>query len=256
MSAFETTPAVTTPANTEPVVQTTPTTESFVNKLVETKGANFSDPEVIAKSKLEADAYIATLEEQTKELREDLGKQDYAKKLLDQLQTKATDIAPVKTGESNTNNGNTNTDGVTKPLESGDIESLIKKALADKDVQSRTESNLSAVDAKLTELYGTEAKATIDKKGSELGLSVERLQAMAAESPKAFFALIGEEAPKMSNPVTQSTVNTSSAYTVTSERDANYYRKMRKDNPSEYYSPRVQQQQVDDLTRLGDKFNN
>jgi len=256
MSAFDSTPAPATPAATPIESQgTAQTTESYLKKLVETKGSNFSDPEVLAKSKLEADAYIATLERQATEMREDLSKQEYAKQLLAQLQTKATETAPVLSGESTSSNGSTNSDGVTKPLESGNIESLIEKTLASRETQSRTEANLSAVDAKLTELYGTEAGETLKKKGSELGLSLERLQAMAAESPKAFFALIGAEAPKLTNPVSQSTVNTAGVYDVTSERNADYYRKMRKDNPTEYYSPKIQRQQVEDSARLGSKFN-
>jgi len=63
--------------------------ESYLAKLVATKGENWKDPEVLAKGKLEADGYIKNLEDQLTQMREDLQKQDYAKTLLEELQTKA-----------------------------------------------------------------------------------------------------------------------------------------------------------------------
>jgi hypothetical protein len=52
---------------------------------------------VLAKGKLEADGYIKTLEDQLTAMREDLGKQEYSKQLLDQLQNKATAPTNVNT---------------------------------------------------------------------------------------------------------------------------------------------------------------
>ncbi len=241
-------------ANSEST-DTAQTNESFVKQLVETKGANFSDPEVVAKSKLEADAFIANLERQNTELRQDLGKQDYAKDLLTQLQeNKATPTTSVNPGESNNNNSSTNSDDGTKLLESGDLASLIDDALAKKDATTKTEANLRVVNSKLEELYGTEADKVVGEKGAALGLSKEYLKTMAADSPQAFFTLIGEEAPKVVNPVGQSTVNTAGAYNQTADRDANYYRNIRKTNPTLYYTPKIQREQVADMDRLGDKF--
>ena len=248
-----------TNTNTEGNNQQSQTTESFVNKLVETKGENFKDPEVIAKSKLEADAFIQDLERQNKELREDLTKQDYSKELLTQLQQQATSTANVNTGESNSNNnnGSTSTGDDTKSLvgEEVDLESLINKTLTDRDKAAKETANLQIVDSKLTELFGTEAESKVEQKGAELGLTKEYLKSMAADSPQAFFTLIGEANAKVVNPVTRSTINTAGDFTnQTSDRDYNYYSKIRKENPSVYFSPKVQREMADDATRLGGKF--
>ena len=69
---------------TQPEIQATESTQpqdSFVQKLVEAKGDNWKDPEVLAKGKIEADGYIKELEGQLSNMREDLSKQDYAKDL-------------------------------------------------------------------------------------------------------------------------------------------------------------------------------
>ena len=50
--------------------ETTPQ-ESYLQKIVETRGENWKDPEVLAKGKLEADAYIKNLEAQLANMRED-----------------------------------------------------------------------------------------------------------------------------------------------------------------------------------------
>jgi hypothetical protein len=61
----------------ETTQQGTQPQESYLQKLVETRGDNWKDPEVLAKGKLEADAYIKNLEDQLAQMREDLGKQDF-----------------------------------------------------------------------------------------------------------------------------------------------------------------------------------
>jgi hypothetical protein len=40
------------------------------------------------------------------------------------------------------------------------------------------------------------------------------------------------------------------------ERDWNYYQNLRRQNSKQYYSPKVQQQMMQDKLRLGDRFGN
>jgi hypothetical protein len=76
----------TTDQNADKQVSLGGATSSFVERLVASKGEQWNDPEVIAKGKVEADDHIKSLEQQLKDLREDLGKQDYSKQLLETLQ--------------------------------------------------------------------------------------------------------------------------------------------------------------------------
>jgi len=111
--------------------ETTPPQESFVAKLVEAKGENWSNPEVLAKGKLEADTYIQQLETQLTQMREDLGKQDYAAKLLDQLQNKAADPTTAKPVMPNNNNdiGGTSEGNTNPSLSEEDLKSLVEQTL-------------------------------------------------------------------------------------------------------------------------------
>ncbi len=230
--------------------------ESYLAKLVATKGENWKDPEVLAKGKLEADGYIKNLEEQLSQMREDLQKQDYAKTLLEELQTKAMSPTNVKpAAANNNNNGGTNTDGNTPPQVSEDIlKSLVEQTLTARERDNTVKQNLALVDQELEKTYGTEAPAVVQKKAQELGLTVQRLQELASESPNAFFNLIGE--PKKSfQPIVSGTVRTEGVnMQASTERNFDYYQKLRRESKSLYYTPKVQRQMMDDAARLGNKW--
>jgi hypothetical protein len=85
-------------------------------------------------------------------------------------------------------------------------------------------------------------------------MSIDRLRDIAAESPNAFFALIGENKRPV-NPMVSGSVRTEGVNMQSStERDFNYYQKLRRENRNLYYSAKTQQQMFEDKSRLGDKF--
>ena len=235
--------------------QTTQAQTSFLDQLVQAKGENWKDPEVLAKGKLEADLYIKQLEEQTKTLREDLGKQEYSKQLLEQLQAKATESTSVKTEAPKDHNSGTHTDGNTQPkVGEDDLKSLVSEQLTKLEKEKVTAANVTLVSQELEKTHGTEAAAFVAKKAQELGMSVARMQEIAAESPTAFFTLIGEAKRELPN-LTKGTIRTEGAsLTNSSQRDWNYYQNLRRENKSLYFSPKVQQQMLEDRKKLGNNF--
>lgn len=232
------------------------TTEDWLAKVVEAKGETFKDVQVLAKSKLEADRYIKELEEQAKALREEVTKQDYAAKLLEQLQNKAPNSTNGNTVAPNQNNGST-TPSDTKPEISEDIlKALVEKTLTEREVQNTSQQNANLVRETLVAKYGTEAKAHVERKAQELGMPYSRLEALATESPNAFLTLIGE--PKQDfKPLTQGSINTQSVNVQSpAQRNWSYYQNLRRTNKSEYFKPQVQQQMLKDKLAMGDKFGN
>ena len=230
----------------------TQTQEDWLAKVVESKGESFKDPQVLAKSKIEADRYIAELERQIKEAREDLTKESYSAKLLDELQARrqATNANPAP------NDGGTKP-SETKPERSEDlIQRLVEDTLTKRDQTNTSSQNTKLVQETLAQKYGTEAKARVEAKAMELGMSMERLSALAAESPTAFMTLIGESKPEF-KPIVTGTVNTSSAsFSAPAERTWTYYQDLRRKDKTLYYSPKVQQQMLQDKARLGERFGN
>jgi type IV secretory pathway VirJ component len=240
---------------TELTTQTTEPTESFVAKLVEAKGDNWKDPEVLAKGKLEADRYIKELEDQLNQMREDLKKEDYAEKILQEIRNKAADTSTANRTLPNNNTAGAAEEGTPKPsLSEEDLKSLVEKTLTEREQLSTVTQNLRVVDEELQKQYGTEAQKTVAKKAQELGMSMDRMKEIASESPTAFFALIGE-GKKNFNPMVNSSVRTEGVNLQSStERDWSFYQKLRRENRDLYYTPKIQQQLMQDKSRLGDKF--
>lgn len=229
---------------------------SFLDKLVETKGENWRDPETLAKGKLEADGYIKNLEDQLVQMREDMKKQDYQADLLAQLQNKATETTTVNNGESNNNNGSIDTQNTTGVVDEDTLKSLVEKTLTQREKNSTVQQNLSQVDKELESSFGTEAAATVQKKAEELGMSMDRLRDIASESPSAFFTLIGQ-LEKTFSPMVQGSVRTEGVnMQASADRNWSYYQNLRRENPNQYYSPKIQQQLIQDKMKMGDKFGN
>ena len=232
--------------------QQTQTQEDWLAKIVEVKGEAFKDPQVLAKSKLESDNYIKQLESQLTDLRTELSKEDAAKKLLAELQSRRQDPnanSVPKQGETNPSD--------TKPVLSEDvIQRLVEETLSKREQANSAQQNAKLVQDQLTQKYGTEAKAHVEKKAQALGMSFDRLSALAAESPSAFMTLIGEPKTEFKAPV-QGTINTAAGnYSNPSERNWDYYQNLRRTNKTLYFNPKTQQQMMQDKMRLGDRFGN
>ena len=236
--------------------EATQTTEDFLQKVVQEKGEQWQDPQTLAKGYVNAQEYIKQLEQQTQEMREDLGKKDYAEKLLKELQAKQAPNSGVNAEVSTQNTGDAATENTTPTVSERDLKSLIEETLTQREQVNTSRQNLEATESKLQELFGTEADAEVTKRIKELGISKDRAKEIAAESPTAFFKLIGEEVRKESNPVRQGTLNTESGFMnqSTGKRNWAYYQKLRRENSKQYYSPKVQGQMLKDRQEQGDKF--
>lgn len=250
MSLFQT-----TEQNQNPNPQTPPTNqEGWLQKIVEAKGDQWSNPEVLAKGKLEADSYIKQLEEQLNELRDELGKQDYSKELLTQLQNKAqvpTNGNPVV---PNNQNGGGQGAQTNASLSDEQIKDLVNSALTEREKQNTVKQNIDTVEKELVNKYGTEAESLIATKAKELGMTVEKLGAIASESPTAFFRLIGEAQKETPSFINGSIKTEGANMQASSERNFKFYQELRKKNRKQYFSPEVQQAMFKDRQRLGDKF--
>lgn len=241
-----------TNVNTTTGEQQTQTNESFVAQLVG-EGKKFKDLESLAKGKLEADRHIGEITKTLDELRAELAKQDYAKSLLEQMskgsEAGAEQPPPVTTSPSKTEN---------TTQSASDIESLVEKVITEKERNRTVTQNITIVGEQLEKQFGDKAAQILKTKSGELNISIDRLKEIAAESPTAFFQLIGVNSNNNNKGNTQ-TVTTSSIRSEnfnsnSQDRDFDYYQKLRKENRSLYYSPKVQNMMLQDRNRLGDRF--
>lgn len=238
-----------TTAETTTEGQNTQTNESFISQLVG-EGKKFKDLEALAKGKLEADRHIGEITKTLDELRAELAKQDYAKSLLETMnkgsETRAEQPPPTTPSPSNTEN---------TTQSASDIESLVEKVITEKEKNRTVSQNIAVVGEEMERQFGDKAGQILKSKSQELGMSIDRLKEIAAESPTAFFQLIGVNAQKKAtNTVTQSSVRSETFNSNSQDRDFDYYQKIRKENRSLYYSPKVQNMMLQDRERLGSRF--
>ena len=82
---------------------------------------------------------------------------------------------------------------VNQPIPSGLTEeavaSLVSKTLTAREQQAIAQANLKQVVSKMEETYGQEAAKVFYSKAQEMGLSVEHINGLAAQSPKAVLKL-------------------------------------------------------------------
>lgn len=103
-----------------------------------------------------------------------------------------------------------------KNTEELDIESVVIKALEDREAKQVQQTNTQTVVTKIKELYGEKASEIFYQKAEALGIGKADINALAQKSPAAVFRLLGIEA-KQSTP-TVSGIRSEALTTQTSER--------------------------------------
>jgi hypothetical protein len=231
-----------------------PTSSSALNDLVG-EGRKFNDVEALARGKQEADNFIEQMKRENAELKADLERQSYALGVAQKMgETASASTAEPSNSEQT---GGTSEGANTKPTTSeANIESLVEKTLQKREQDTLSKQNLATVENELAKVYGTEATNAVNQKASELNLPLKDLQAMAEKSPNAFMQLMGQQ-PPVQSPMVQGSIRTEgSAMQTSAERDWSYYQKLRRENQSQYYTPKIQRQLMEDKKRLGDRFGN
>ena len=227
--------------------------ESYVAKLVETKGETWKDPEVIARGKLESDKFIEDLKRQNEELRAQMKREEELAELVATI--KAQHKAPEGGGEPNPPQDESQHTARSQNPE--EIEALVERMFSEKEQKTTRQKNIEAVDAELTKKYGNNANAVVARAARELDMTVEEAQELAATKPRAFFRLMGLDQDNRPNPgMVGNALNSAAGMRSKSNvRDNEYYKNLKKEiGTSKFYSPKIQRQLADDRQALGSAF--
>jgi hypothetical protein len=226
-------------------------TDDNIAKVIAAKGDTWSDPNVMAKGYLSSQEHIMTLEAENAQLKEGASKNDYMKEVLDRIEAgkaKPTDGEPATKLQVSTETADNQSVTVEQ------IKGLVTEALTENEATNTANQNLVETKAQLTKAFGTEAQAKINARTTELGMTKERMDQLASESPTAFMSLMGEAPVKQQNTQLESALNSTDALTQPSQRNWAYYQKMRKENPTVYRTPKLQAQMMEDYASMGEGF--
>jgi len=213
------------------------------------EGKKYGDQEAAAKAIIEKDKFIARLLEEKRRLEEDHQAALNTKAFEDRI--KALEAAQMTEREPPA------LPPVSQPQATPVDEDAVLALLEKREQAQKRTRNLMDVKDRLEQVYGAEYPNRVKARAQELNISMDRLNAMAAETPTAFYALIGlgndRPTDNVAPPATRQ--NSAAAFTPNTDRKNNaYYSNLRKTQPAVYWSPKVQMEEYNELKRQGDAF--
>lgn len=215
------------------------------------EGRKFQDPQALARSKAEADAYAARIENENKGLRNELAQRVKFEEFLDK----------VNSGKGDDDDTHRKAPTETHALQKEDIERLLEQKMNQRDQARIAEQNLNIVAQKLRETLGPNFAQRLEQQATELGMTKQAINEMAARNPKAFFKLMGidEKAVKRDSlfeaPMKGHSTFVPSA--LSGSKGKSYYDEIYTKNNNLYWSPKIQNEIFERVKEIGpDAFNN
>lgn len=234
------------------------------------EGKKFKTPEDLARGKLESDNFIERLKNENAQLRSELDSRLAVESFVEKVQqTVQPQKQPTETPPINQSLGQDNQSAVTGTPEGTNVtpekmQELVEAAVSRRLTEAQRDQNIASVEAVARRELGENYKSILTQKATELGLGPEFLSQIARENPKAFLNVMGlQKQTTQGNNATQNNnvvPNSQSMNRVTpdasnvsgGEKTYSYYEKLRTDNPSLYFSPRVQNEMHNALATMGD----
>lgn len=217
------------------------------------EGKKFSTVEELAASKLSADQHIAKLEAEAKERNATLA----------ELQQKAEGAASVE--EILKALSGSQTEGKETPaptLDEQSIDEIITRRLSEQERSRIAKANLKSANDAVVNALGdlTAAQTAVNKKAQQIGMTAAELAGIAAKSPSAFLQIMGIDKPSSDKPApVKGTVNPEAVQNAEGTGGPKpgthaWYQNLRKENPSAYFSAKVQNQMFTDRKEKGEAF--
>jgi hypothetical protein len=209
----------------------------LLSQIVNAEGVQkYSTIEEALKGTVNGQQHITKLEEENRKYREEIDKRMSAEQVLAELKAKE------KPDE--------------KPSTEFSPEAL--QELVDKRLEARTESekakaNEDLVQSAMRKEFGEKSNEIVSAKAKGLGLTPEALRELSQASPQAVLTMFGLASTKQESVPTRlnSGVNTE-AQPVVSERSYQWYRKLRRDDYTQYM--KLYPQMMADAEKQGDDF--
>ncbi len=211
----------------------TPVTPEVDLSEVEAKFGN--DLDALKKAKAHSDAHIKNLEREQAELRKELETRLSLEQFRDE-------ILSSKTPSSNSENHPEENEQVDESISRDDVARLVKETINQERTVAEKNRNSAIVAEGLQKAWGSNFQSRLAQRAQELGMTREQFNELASSSPQGFLAMVNPTSspsvPSLSPPASDRRASVGTQSTQTLE----HYKKMRKEDPSRYWSPSVQNQ--------------
>lgn len=219
------------------------TDESLFNALVgETQ--KYKTPDDLAKAYANADQFIETLKEENRKLREQAAQAKTIDDVLERITTQSN--APV--------DDNPPDSGITPDV----VQQLVEKTLQGREVQKTKTDNLLLADKLMKEKFGEKA-TEVFKQRANTPEKQRVLMELAATDPQDFVNIFGVTSNVQTNTMDTGSVNTTSVPSAGRNREnvegtKEWAAKVRKENPSQYWSQDFQYKLQQTVTKNPDLY--
>lgn len=215
----------------------------------------YKDLAALARSRLEADAHIARIEAENRELRQQRLRDEQYEQGRARMEELLQQFDQRQNQQSSNANTQVNDIANQKPqFDPNEVKSLINTEFQNLRTAERQSENFRSVQNKLNERYGDRASDVLSQQIQQLGVSVEYANDLAKNHPRAFERMFGLDMPVNSN-YENPLLSTNSIGNKPKEKKTwSYYQKMRKENPKLYKDPKTQQEMAQSAAELGREF--
>ena len=186
----------------------------------------YKTPDDLAKAYANADQFIETLKEENRKLRE----QTAAAKTIDEV------LERMSKQSSAPENDNPPVQGIRPE----DVQQLVEKTLAGRETAKAKETNLLLADRLMKDKFGEKAGDVFKQRASSPD-KARILMDLAATDPQEFLSFFAGVTPNNANTMDNGSMNTTSVPSTGGDRaniegSKEWAAKVRKDNPSLYWS--------------------
>lgn len=216
--------------------------KNYLEELVG-EGKKFSDPEKLARAKVESDRFIAQLLKEQDEMRKALEKRNNEEEFLTKLE-QITKPRQPEVPEPTRNDPLTERPQI--PLDE------IEKIIEQREAKKTAEQNLNTVVSRLEQAYGPDYRSRVQTQATALGVGTEFLTDIAAKNPQAFYKLMGLDEQKTQAPgfapPPRSSVQ-SFAPNTGNKKNYNYWKAQRAEKGEGWYFQKSTQREIWDSVR-------
>jgi hypothetical protein len=238
------------------------------------EGKKFKDVKDLAKGKARSDAFIEQLKREQAELREELAKTKSIEEHLNDLRNaminrskqegNIREMTPDH-GSSRDENTGQNQSAANTPSPD-DIQRLVAEEVNRRVSVEKQKQNIDSVIDAAKRVYGESYKQELTNKAKALGSSPDELFNIAEKNPQLFKSIMGLNETAGTPPVKQNegtnrifeSTNTealrSQHGSSNSQKKYADFEQLRKENPQEYFSPRVQNEMFQLAEKIGPAF--
>lgn len=230
------------------------------------EGKRYKDPVAAGRALIEKDAFIERLKAEAHEARQELQKRMQLETLVATIAentSRATNV-PVNPGVST--GSNHSAEESQNGLTHDSVQRLVSEQIAQQEARRQQTQNLAHVKAELQKTMGSDYAVKLAARASELGVSREYLNELAAKSPAVLLALVTPQSssntvssitpPKSSSNPVNNGAALSRATTINGTPTKAYYDNLKATNPKAYWSTATQSQMHKDAIKLGQSFFN